>query len=180
MILKFAAGNIFSGSFGETIGTSGGTVYFGRPFTARPTALRFWMKYSTNKVNCISAYPEDDVVTKEDYDRALIRIVLGDWDYRTYGGNATSPVLVDTTKPEKFVSFPSDKATIAYAEKVVRGDAANSTNVWQQVTIPLEYKDTNRYPTHIIISCAASMLGDYFTGCDSSELWLDGMELIYE
>ena len=120
------------------------------------------------------------MVTKEDYDRALIRIVLGDWDYRTYGGNATSPVLVDTTKPEKFVSFPSDKATIAYAEKVVRGDAANSTNVWQQVTIPLEYKDTNRYPTHIIISCAASMLGDYFTGCDSSELWLDGMELIYE
>ena len=180
VILKFAAGNIFSGSFGETIGTSGGTVYFGRPFTARPTALRFWMKYSTNKVNCISAYPEDDVVTKEDYDRALIRIVLGDWDYRTYGGNATSPVLVDTTKPEKFVSFPSDKATIAYAEKVVRGDAANSTNVWQQVTIPLEYNDTNRYPTHIIISCAASMLGDYFTGCDSSELWLDGMELIYE
>ena len=180
VIIKFAAGNIFSGSFGKTIGTSGGTVYFGRPFTARPTALRFWMKYSTGKVNRINGYPENDVVTKEDYDRALIRIVLGDWDYRTYGGTATSPVLVDTTAPDKFVSFQSDGATIAYAEKVVRGDESNSTNVWQQVTIPLEYKDTNRYPTHIIISCAASMLGDYFTGCDSSQLWLDGMELVYE
>lgn len=180
VVIKFAAGNIFSGSFGKTIGTEGGTVYFGRPFTARPTALRFWMKYSTGKVNRIDRYPDNDPVTSEDYDRALVRIVLGDWDYRQYGGTATSPVLVDTTNPGGFVDFPNDPATIAYGDKILRGDGENSTNVWQQVTIPLDYKDTNRYPTHIIISCASSMLGDYFTGSDSSVLWLDGMELLYE
>lgn len=180
VIVKFAAGNIFSGSFGKTIGTEGGTVYFGRPFTARPTALRVWVKYSTGKVNRISNYPENDPVTSNDYDRALVRIVLGDWDYRKYGGTATSPVMVDTTHPDGFVDYPTDPATIAFGEKILQGDAENSTNSWQQITIPLDYKDTNRYPTHIIISCAASLLGDYFTGCDSSELWLDGMELIYE
>ena len=51
VIVKFAAGNLFAGRFGETIGTSGGTVYFGRPFTARPTALRLWCKYSGGTIN---------------------------------------------------------------------------------------------------------------------------------
>ena len=36
------------------------------------------------------------------------------------------------------------------------------------------------YPTHIVISCAASQFGDYFTGYDGSQLWLDHFEFIYE
>ena len=31
----------------------------------------------------------------------------------------------------------------------------------------------------IIISCAASQFGDYFSGCSSSKLWLDNFELVY-
>ena len=41
------------------------------------------------------------------------------------------------------------------------------------------YHDMDVMPTHIIISCAASQFGDYFTGCSSSKLWLDAFELIY-
>lgn len=50
---------------------------------------------------------------------------------------------------------------------------------WTKVEIPLEYTTTSRKPTHIIISAAASMLGDYFTGSPDSIMWLDDVRLEY-
>ena len=179
VIVKFAAGNLFAGRFGETIGTSGGTVYFGRPFTARPTAMRLWCKYSGGTINRYQDNAPAEVA-KGDYDKASLRIALGTWDYKTYGGDANSPILVNTTDESTFVDFTTDASTIAFGEKIIVSDEANSTNVWQQITIPLEYRNLNKYPTHIMISFAASMYGDYFTGCDSSKLWVDAVELLYE
>ena len=178
VVVKFAAGNLFSGHFGTTIGTSGGTVYFGRPFTARPTAMRLWVKYSSGPINRIDGTP--DGVHKGDYDKASLKIALGNWDYKKYGGDPDSPILVNTTDTNTFVDFSTDASTIAYGEKIITSDAENSTNVWGQVTIPLNYTNTTKYPSHIVISFAASMYGDYFTGCDSSLLWVDGLELLYE
>ena len=179
VVVKFAAGNLFSGHFGKTIDTRGGTVFFGRPFTARPTALRLWMKYSGGKINFDSSNVPSDG-KKGNYDKASIRIALGTWNYRQYGGDADSPVCVNTTDESTFVDFSTDKSTIAFGEKIVSSDDSNPAKDWIQVTIPLEYRSQTTYPTHIIISCAASMYGDYFSGCDDSKLWLDGMELLYE
>ena len=179
VIVKFAAGNLFSGHFGETIGTDGGTVCFGRPFTARPTALRFWMKYSGGKINHDTSNVPDDG-KKGKYDKAMIRIALGTWDYKKYGGDADSPVLVNTTDVSTFVDFSTDASTIALGEKIVSSDDSNPAKDWIQVTLPIEYRDETKFPTHIIISCAASMYGDYFSGYDDSKLWLDGMEFVYE
>ena len=179
VVVKFAAGNLFSGHFGSLIGTTGGTVYFGRPFTARPTALRFWMKYSGGVINRESSNVPDEG-KKGNYDKASIRIALGTWDFKKYGGDADSPVKFDTTDPSTFVDFSTDGSTIAFGEEIVASDASNSTDVWRQVTIPLKYSNLTTFPTHIIISCAASMYGDYFSGYDDSKLWLDEMELIYE
>ena len=179
VIVKFAAGNLFCGHFGATIGTSGGTVFFGRPFTARPSAMRFWAKYSSGPVNRRASNAPDEI-QKGDYDRASLRIAIGTWDYKKYGGDANSPILVNTTDESTFVDYTTDASTIAFGEKILQGDAENSTNVWQQITIPLDYKTTTAYPTHIMIAFAASMYGDYFTGCDSSKLWIDKVELLYE
>ena len=179
VIIKFAAGNLFSGHFGSTIGMSGGTVFFGRPFTARPTALRLWMKYSGGIIN----YDSDNVPEpgkKGNYDKASIRIALGTWDYRKYGGDADSPVLINTTDESTFVDFSTDASTIAFGEMIVPSDESNPAKDWIQVTIPLDYRNKTAYPTHIIISCASSMYGDYFAGYAGSKLWVDGMELIYE
>ena len=179
VIKKFAAGNLFSGHFGKTIGTSGGTVSFGRPFTARPTALRFWMKYSGGKINYAeSGVP--DAGKEGNYDQASIRIAIGTWSYKKYGGDEDSPILVNTTDTSTFVDFTTDASTIAYAEEYVASDASNSTNVWKQVTLPLTYNSTTTYPTHIVISFAASRYGDYFSGYAGSKLWIDGVELLYE
>ena len=179
VVVKFAAGNLFSGHFGDLIGTTGGTVYFGRPFTARPTALRLWVKYSGGVINRESGNVPSDG-KKGNYDKASIRIALGTWDYKRYGGDADSPVMINTTDVSTFVDFSTDKSTIAFGERLITSDDSNPAKDWIQVTIPVEYRSQTTYPTHIIISCAASMYGDYFTGYDNSKLWLDGMELLYE
>ena len=179
VIIKFAAGNLFSGHFGKTIIPDGGTVYFGRPFTARPTALRLWIKYSGGVIDYESSnVPEAG--KKGNYDKASIRIALGTWDYRKYGGDADSPVLINTTDESTFVDFSTDGSTIAFGERIVPSDDSNPAKDWTQVTIPIDYRNKAAYPTHIIISCASSMYGDYFAGHAGSKLWVDGMELIYE
>ena len=58
---------------------------------------------------------------------------------------------------------------IAYGQFVADKDI----NEWMKVEIPLQYKSTSRKPTHIIISAASSMLGDYFTGAAGSKMWID-------
>lgn len=185
-----AAGNIFTGHFAGLVGTSGGKVCFGRPWTSRPTAIRLWVKYTTDKVNIIGSLPEGADLTKNDYDRANIKIALGTWNYKTYGGDKDCPILVNTTDASTFVDYRTDPSTIADAEVILYGDGrqqinsgeivAAETTQWRQITIPLEYHTENEYPTHIVISGAASMYGDYFSGSDKSKLWLDGVELLYE
>lgn len=178
VVIKFAAGNLFSGHFGKVEGTKGGTVFFGRPFTARPTGMRLWAKYSGGKINRVENPPAG--VSEGQYDKASLRIALGTWDYKKYGGDADSPILINTIDTSTFVDFSTDESTIAFGEKILTSDEANSTNVWQQITIPLEYRDVKTTPTHIVISFAASMYGDYFTGYDQSKLWIDKVELLYE
>ncbi len=193
-VVKLAAGNIFTGNFAGLVGTSGGKVNFGRPWTSRPTGIRLWVKYTTGKVDKIESLPSGVTLTSSDYDRASIKVALGTWNYKTYGGTKDSPILVNTTNSATFVDYRTDASTIADAEYILYGEGyeqyrsgkgdgektAAETTSWRQVTIPLYYHTETQYPTHIVISCAASMYGDYFTGCTSSKLWLDGVELLYE
>lgn len=177
-VVKFAAGNLFTGYFAGLVGTKGGRVNFGRPFTARPTALKFWAKYSAGKMNHTDGAPSG--IALPEYDCARILVALGTWDRKTYGGSNDSPVQVNTTDTSTFVDYTNDKATLAYGEKLFQSNSSNPYNQWVEYTIPLDYYDTNKYPTHIIISCAASMYGDYFVGCDTAKLWIDKMEFVYE
>ncbi len=172
--IKFAAGNIFVGEFAGVIGTSGGKVNFGRPFTLRPRKLSLWLKYHSGKIDCVDKVPDNDNVKIGDNDRGQVFIALGDWDYRVYGGTPESPVVVNTTDMSTFFDSKSE-AVIGYGAITLSED----TDGWMHVEIPIEYSSTSRRPTHIIVSCASSMLGDYFTGSSDSKMWLDDMELIY-
>lgn len=176
MGLKFAAGNIFCGEFAGVSGLDG-KVNFGRPFTGRPTALRFWVKYIGGKVDNAGG-PEGSELTTNDFDKGQIKFALGTWDKNKFGGTETCPVQVNTSNEKTFWPINSIEGTIAYADIVLQGDGSESE--WQQVTLTLDYKDEATIPEYIIISAAASMYGDYFAGSSSSQLWLDGMELIYE
>lgn len=181
------AGNLFTGQFAGLVGTSGGKVNFGRPWTSRPTALRIWCKYQTGKINILKN--ESLGVTKNDYDRAQVKVAIGTWDYKKYGGTKNSPVHINTTDASTFVDFFTDPNTIANGDLIIYNDGymlnrgskvTETTSDWIEYIIPLDYRQLSAYPTHIVISCATSQFGDYFTGYDGGKLWIDGAELIYE
>lgn len=174
VIIKFAAGNIFVGEFVRVVGTSGGVINFGRPFEQRPRMLSLWLKYEGGIINRVDRVPDNDPVKEGDPDRCQVFVAVGDWDYRKYGGTPDCPVQVNTLEPSTYFN-PKSEAVIGYGCYV----SNKSTDGWIKVEIPIEYVSTSRKPTHIIVSCAASMLGDYFTGSDQSTLWVDGMELHY-
>lgn len=184
-----AAGNLFTGQFAGLVGTEGGMVNFGRPWSTRPVAVRMHCRYTTSTIDIIGRkMPPGITLTKEDFDRAQIKVALGTWDYRTYGGSKESPVHINTTDATTFVDFSKDPSTIAHGDLIIHNDGyvLNGTDLvtaptqeWAEYIIPLDYHDMDTLPTHIIVSCAASQYGDYFTGCSSSKLWVDKVELVY-
>ena len=183
-----AAGNLFTGQFAGLVGTSGGKVNFGRPWTTRPVALKLYCKYQTDKIDIVGGMPPGVSLGKTDYDRAEIKFAIGNWDYRKYGGTPASPIHVNTTDSGTFVDFSKDESTIANGSLILYNDGYSlnsqdkvgaNTAIWTEYTIPLNYHQMEQTPTHIVISCAASRYGDYFTGCSSSKLWIDAVELVY-
>ncbi len=190
MVGMLAAGNLFTGQFAGLVGTSGGKVNFGRPWTSRPSAMRIWCKYNTGAMNIVNGSPAGvNLVKNETIDRAQIKVAIGTWDYKRYGGTKDSPVHVNTTDESTFVDFYTDPSTIANGDVIIYSDGyminngekvAATTTGWIEYVIPLEYRNLNAYPTHIVVSCAASQYGDYFSGYDKTKLWVDAVELIYE
>ena len=190
VIIKFAAGNTFAGEFVRVVGTQGGILNFGRPWTTRPSALRLWMKYNCGNIDVIDSYPDGQPVSVGDPDCCFLWVAVGDWDYRKYGGTSQCPVQINTTQKSTFFN-PEGESVIAYGEFLAdesssaswagrSGVVATDSDGWVQLEIPLRYRDEDRKPTHIILSFASSRLGDYFTGSSESQLWIDDLELVYD
>lgn len=160
-VIAFAAGNLYTGKFGEIAGV-GAKLDWGVPFTSRPVALKGYYKYTPMSINRAGNGMES---YKGQLDRAQITIALTDWN---------STFLINTTEG-KFVDF-NGSDIIAYGR--LESDKAYSDYV--EFTIPLEYRYTNRTPRYIVISAAASYLGDYFTGGEGSTLYLDELTFEYD
>ena len=164
-LIKLGAGNIFTGDF-ELDGTNG-ILHFGRSFNSFPTALRFYYKYTSTTINRIG----DEVGSLESLrgrpDSCHVYIALSD---------KPEPYEIRTRPSVRQVFDKNDANIIAYGEFI----SGQSTSSYQQITIPLEYRATNRTPKYIVIVCSASKYGDYFIGGEGSTLWLDEMELVYE
>lgn len=171
-IKKFAAGNIYAGYYAQTVGANG-LVDFGRPFTARPTAFRVWVKYNCGTVNSVPVNNRSGKVVG-DPDEGIVYVALGDWDYNVFGGSESSPVRIDTRDISTFFS-PQKEGIIGYGEKLF----TESCSEWTLFEIPIEYRST-RKPTHIVIVCTSSRLGDYFVGSDSSVMLVDDFELLFD
>lgn len=189
-VVKLAAGNLFTGYFAGLVGTSGGKVNFGRPWTSRPSALKLYCKYTTGTIDMVDSKPAGVTIDKGvTYDRAQIKVAVGTWNYKTYGGTSECPIHVNTTNQNTFVDFYTDPSTIANGDLIIYHDGyeinrgaktSTDTGRWIEYTIPLVYRNLTTTPTHIVVSCAASQYGDYFTGSTSSRLKIDAVELIYE
>lgn len=157
-----AAGNIFTGSFVGLAGL-GAELDWGTPFTARPSALKGYFKYSPKTIDKAKDPYKDKI---GETDQCQILVALTDWD---------GPFRVNTNE-KKFVDFDTDPGVIAYG---VFNTSDNVTE-YKEVRIPLEYRSTERTPKYIVIAAAASRYGDYFTGGVGSVLHIDEFELEYK
>ncbi len=182
---KFAAGNLYTGTYVRNVGTDG-IITFGRPFTLRPTALRLWLKYRCGEVDKIKKLPAGSTLQMGDPDTGSVYIALGTWSKEEYGytpdkgtpvlyGDDRSPICIDTRHESTFFD-PHSKDVVGYGELMMD----YSVEEWTEITIPIEYVATDIVPTHIVVVCSASRLGDYFTGSTQSLLYIDDVELIYE
>ncbi len=85
VIVKFAAGNLFTGKFIKVDGTNG-ILNFGQPFTGRPTKLKGYYKYTTAPITDLPAEGSQDYTRFQNYkgkpDTCAIYIALGDWTDR--------------------------------------------------------------------------------------------------
>ena len=171
---KFAAGNIFVGEFGGLQGTNG-LVNFGRPSTARPVALRGWVKYNCGTIDEVGKIPSSRPnLQKGDSDEGQIVIAVGNWTAAEYGGSPDCPVVVNTQDESTFFN-PRGKDVIGSGELIL----TESTDGWVEFTLPLDYRSTDEIPTHIIVICTGSRFGDYFTGSTHSLMLVDDFELVY-
>ena len=163
VILAFAGGNIYSGSFGAVSGL-GASINFGRPYTCRPTALHGWYSYAPKAIDKVKAPYED---LKGTMDVGKIYVALTDWN---------SPFNVNTNTGTFFVP-DEDSAVIAYGELEI---PENSNGEYKEFTIDLEYRDLERIPTHVLVVATASKYADYFTGGVGSTMYIDEFEFLFE
>ena len=184
IVMKFAAGNIFTGQYVETYGTNG-ILSFGRPFTSFPTKMRFDYKYKTSTITRTGGDWNDvysDYISKSLYeglagkpDSCNVYIALGDWEPRIYK-DVECPVFICTRPRDLHLFNLKDPHLIAYAQ-MTKGEDVNS---WTTETLNLDYRVRDRQPKYIIVVASSSKYGDYFTGGEESLLQIDNIELLYE
>lgn len=160
-----AAGNIFTGSFGNFVltGGAGASLNWGTPFTSRPIALRGYYKYQPVAISDARSPYEN---MKGQMDQSQILVFLSDRP-STYTVNTATATFVD----------------IENDPEIIAAGQINTSSVdggFVKFTIPLVYRDNTRIPKHIVIAGASSRYGDYFTGGVGSVLYLDEFEFIYD
>ena len=185
IVIKFAAGNIFTGQYLKTDGTNG-VLSFGRPFQSFPTHLQFDYKYQTSTINRGGGKWDENYsryISRETYDGLkgqpdtcqVFVALIGDADEEEFQGQ-TYPFIVRTRPSELKLFSPNSDNVIAYGQM----SKGNSVSEWTTETIQLNYRYTDRTPKYIVVVACSSKFGDYFIGGDESLMQLDNMKLLYQ
>lgn len=158
-----AAGNLFIGEFKERDNTNG-ILGFGREFSARPTKLKGYFKYTVAAIdNTDDAHK--DLMGKPD--TCIVWIALGDW---------SEPVEIRTNPKNSKYFDKNDPNVIAYGEM----NCGETVSAYKDFEIELDYRSTSRVPKYLLIVCSASKYGDYFTGGAGSTMWVDDFSFEYD
>ena len=164
---KFAAGNLFVGSF--SMNGLNGTVNFGRDFkfTAKPKSISFWMKHHEGTINEGAGTPAEATGT----DKATIMLIITDWD---------TPYAVNTADQSTFFSM-SDLATMDGVIGYASLEKRESNEEWTEYTLDITYREDmlNVKPKKLVLSFTPSGFGDYFTGSTESWMYVDDIVFNY-
>lgn len=159
---KFAAGNLFTGTF--AMSGLDGIVTFGRDFqfAGKPKSLTFWMKNNEGTIDQGSQASGTDMYT--------IMVLITDGT--TYAVNTK-----DTSTFLTMDSLATREGIIAYG--YLQG--TDSRAEWTEETINITYREDMKSvtPKKIVVSFTPSGYGDYFCGSTSSWMYVDDIVLNY-
>ena len=167
---KFAAGNLFTGYYTGTSGTTGAKMNFGTPYTEKPVALTGYYRYNTGKINYINSKASSD--RGDEDDRCDIYVALSKKLYN-----------VDTTNESTYpggtasTDLAGDENIVAYGRITSSQDTGED---FKRFRIELTYKNADFNPaevTHILVVASSSAEGAQFNGSDQAVLWLDELQL---
>ena len=110
LAVKLVAGDIFTGSYLEVDGTNS-VISLGRPFTERPTKMKFDFQYHSSTINRTGGTWKDawgDYVSQSMYeslkgqpDSCQIYIALGDWEPVNYVDKSGGTHTIAPFRPER-------------------------------------------------------------------------------
>ncbi|MCM1369710.1 MAG: PCMD domain-containing protein [Candidatus Amulumruptor caecigallinarius] len=163
IIGKLGTGSIFSGDYVRTDGTNG-VLAFGRPWNLRPTRLSGYYQYSAVDIDYASS---EFNYLKGRPDTCHIYVALTDW---------TAPFEIRTKPSDRKLFDKNASYVIGYGELVYSGQMGE----YKMFTIDIKYRDTSRVPSYMLITCAASKYGDYFTGGSGSTLYVDQLSFQWD
>lgn len=175
---KHGAGNIFTGKFAGTEQTTNGKIDLGRPFNqSHPDKLRVWVRYNPAVAD---KGGNNNYIKKGEYDEGQIYIALAT-DVHQARTAYPETLVVEDHLPDVFVAFGQRSFTTSDPDFVNNGFQDENGGM-KMVEIPFNYleKAKDETPLYLVIVCAASKYGDYFSGGEGSTMYVDDFELIYE
>ena len=186
---KFAAGNIYTGHYYETVmSPMGAKIFFGQSFTSRPTQLKGWYKYTRGEKVDYGDDPYKSELANSGGDQCAIYIALAD-NVGLDGGGQNYAFQIDNSLPEddpdnfkykNTIDFSKNNPNIVAYGTISEEEAKGTDGQWKEFTIDLKYRDLTRKPKYIIVVASASKYGDFFTGSTSSVMYIDDFELVYD
>ena len=188
--MKFAAGNLFVGHYGETLGTNA-TVFFGQPMTqnVKPVAVRFKVKYSRGGINWITInnkYQAATTGTEYHIGSKQIKVVGGQPDVSKVFfclTNWAEPHCVNSADETTFFDPRTAEGVLGlgYFDSDSNPEmVVDHTDRWHTMTLPIEYSNPEVVPTQLLLTFTCSGYGDYFTGSSESWMYVDDIELLYD
>jgi hypothetical protein len=172
IVIKFAAASLYTGSFGALKGTDGAWLNWGVEHVSRPTALKGYMQYAPANIASSGNQGFSSSAPAEAPGRGEPDVC------GMYCALLSESLVVDNTDMSTFPDWETDSRVIAYGS-LKDEQNVNTNGQWQEVNIPLVYRDLTRKPTHLLVVFSASKYGDYFHGGKGSLLYVDDFELVY-
>ena len=171
ILVKFAAGNIFTGEFCGLTGLSGADLAWGVPFTQRPVSLCGYYCYQPVKIDYAQA-PYKEMLGQ--MDRGRIQVILADWDKNPNSSVDSQGRFHVINSKDQFVDIENDPAIIGYGEL----ECESWMDAYEQFEIKIDYR-SSRTPSVVVIVASGSRYGDYFTGGKGTVLYLDEFSFKY-
>ena len=178
MLIKFAAGNLFTGEFCGLKGTKGADLAWGVPFTSRPKSLHGYYCYQPVAIDKADAAHESLI---GQMDKGQIQIIFADWDKQKDSWSGYPDNAIDDkgrfhviNSSEQFVDIENDPAIIGYANL----EFDTWMDAYKEFDLKIDYRN-DRTPTVVVIVSASSRYGDYFTGGVGTVLYLDEFSFRY-